>query len=202
MGPAYRIVTERLLLRCFAPTDAAEVRDLIARSRAHLDAQVPLPPPEEPLSGMVARLRDLRARFDQDRELTYALLWRQTGELIGIGNLDPLEVPAARSVGGWLRPDKVAAGGGAEAAAALIRAAFEVMGLSRVEIRAAPDNVPVTRLAVGLGLRQDGEARPLPWAEGVLRPQVVFTLDRTGYASSKAASVWAQAFDAIDQRVL
>lgn len=202
MGPAYRIVSKRLVLRCFSPTDAAEVQDLIARSRAHLENWVPLPPPSEPLEGMIQRLRDLRSRFDSDRDLSYAMVARDTAEIIGVGSLDLTEDPHSRSVGGWLRPDRIATGLGSEAAAAMVRVGFHVMGMQHMELRAEPKNPIACKLAVGLGFRTDGMVRPLSWVNEIRRDQLTFVLSAADYSGSPAAAVAVQAFDAIDRRVL
>ncbi len=68
-GPAYRVETERLVVRCFQPSDAALLK---AAVDASLDALRPWMPwaLQEPqtVEAKVAMLRRFRAAFDSDSD--------------------------------------------------------------------------------------------------------------------------------------
>lgn len=64
-GPAYRIHTRRLLLRCWQPTDAPLLKAAIDANLAHLRAWLPWAQHEpEELPMKIERLRRCRGEFD------------------------------------------------------------------------------------------------------------------------------------------
>jgi hypothetical protein len=64
-GPAYRIITERLVIRCWEPDDAASLKLAVDASLPHLRPWVPWAANEPtPLDQKVAWLRKSRGEFD------------------------------------------------------------------------------------------------------------------------------------------
>ncbi len=69
LGPAYRIHTERLVLRCWQPADAHLLKAAIDESIEHLSPWMPWIA-EEPteLTAKVELIRKCRGKFDHDLE--------------------------------------------------------------------------------------------------------------------------------------
>lgn len=202
MGPAYRIVTPQLMLRCVDPADAPELRDAIARSKIQLAPWVTLPPDGQPLDAMVAHLRGLRARFDTDRDLHYIGRSLETARVVGVASLELDTVPNTRRVGGWICPEVYGTGIGFQGVAAITRVGFELLQIERAEIRTDPKNKLVSTAAKRLGFTRDGIVRGLERINGVRTDQELWTMLPDEYHGSAASGLEIQAFDALDRRIL
>lgn len=176
-GPAYRIETERLALRCFEPHDTESLKALVD---ANLDRLRPWMDwaRDEP-TGFEEKLRlvrRFRADFDLGEKLAYAVLARSNRPvdpqpLAGAPRDDPgetllgacaLHVHADErwgEIGYWLAREATGKGLATEAAGALVRAAFEIERLQRVEIHCDADNVRSARVAERLGFACDATLR-------------------------------------------
>lgn len=91
-------------------------------------------------------------------EWTFTILL--DGEIIGsagINRFDPMGSTA--NLGYWLRSDVAGRGFMTEAAAAVVEFAFGELGLHRLELTAAPDNVASVRVAEKLGFKRGGVLR-------------------------------------------
>jgi RimJ/RimL family protein N-acetyltransferase len=194
---AYRIETARLLLRCWNPDDAAE---LLAAIHADLDFLRPWLPWADryPISveDQMAELRQMRRRFDADEDFCYGVFDRAGGALVGGCGLHTRSGPGSLEVGYWLRAARWGQGLATELAAALVRAAFEVHGVERVDLRCAPDNLASARVAEKLGFRHEATLRrrlkPRD-AGGALGPAMIWSLVIEELPASPAARLAASA---------
>ncbi|MBZ0116209.1 MAG: GNAT family N-acetyltransferase, partial [Sandaracinaceae bacterium] len=141
-GPAYRVLTDRLCIRCWNPSDAPLAQEAILQSLDHLRPSMPWIA-EEPLSldDRLGLLRLFRARFDGDDDYIYAIFDRDQKQVLGGTGLHKRVGPDAFEIGYWIRPERARQGLITESTAALVRVAFEVHGAQRVEIHCAPTNV-------------------------------------------------------------
>lgn len=203
-GPAYRIHTPRLVLRCWQPQDAPLLAEAIAASLDHLRPWMPWAHHEpEELDAKVQRLRRFRGQFDLDQDYIYAIFSPDERKVIGGTGLHPRVGPGACEIGYWISARHVGQGYATEAAAALTRVGFEVNALERLEIRCAPANVPSAAVPRRLGYTHEATLR------GRVRDErdqpvdaMIWTLFSTEYRDSPAAAAQAEAFDAGGQRVL
>lgn len=159
-GPAYRIETERLILRCWDPADAAEAHEVIHASLEELRPWIPWAK-EYPksLDDQVRVLRGWRARFDLDQDYIYAIRSKGDDRLLGGVGLHTRLGPRALELGYWLRTDAYRQGYITEAAAAAVRVGFEIVGAAHIEIRCDPRNVRSGAVAARLNFRMDGVLR-------------------------------------------
>src|SRR5687768_4968748 len=138
-GPAYRIRTSRLLLRCGEPADVGPRVEAVESSGEHLhDFFPPQPDGPPPLERHLAQLRKMRGNFDLDLDRTYVVVEPHTGRFLGEVGLYTRAGIAAREVGYWLRRDAVGQGLATEMAAAAIRTVFELDKLKRVDLTCDP----------------------------------------------------------------
>src|ERR1700759_1324959 len=73
-GPAYRILTERLVIRCWDPSDAVSLKLAVDGSLPHLRPWVPWAASEPtPLDQKVAWLRKCRGEFDLGLDYSYGV---------------------------------------------------------------------------------------------------------------------------------
>jgi RimJ/RimL family protein N-acetyltransferase len=203
--PPYAIRSERLLLRCWEPTDAPALKEAVDASLDHLRPWMPWAANEpEPLEAKVALLRRFRGWFDLGRDFVYGVFAPDGSEVLGGTGLHTRVGDDALEIGYWIRASRIGEGLATELSAVLTRVAFELCQVDRVEIRIDPANERSARVPRKLGYVEEARLRRrLPaGADGRPRDVVVFTIFRDGFAGSPAAAVPLEAFDAAGNRVL
>lgn len=200
-GPAYRIETPRLRLRCWDPADTPALVALIGRNLAYLrDRRAWARSEPRPLADKLRDVRYWRAEFDLDRTWSYAVLGAD-GELAGGVSIVPRDYGASAETSGWVGREHAGRGYHVEAAAALARAAFEVHGLDKVQTACLDDDADRVAVTETLGFRCDGVIRQ--FADGRRTRQLLCTLLADEWAGSPAAALaaGARAFDALGNRL-
>jgi RimJ/RimL family protein N-acetyltransferase len=205
MGPAYRIETERLVLRCWSPADAALLKEAVDASLDHLRPWMPWAN-EEPtdLDSRVALLREFRAKFDLGQEFVYGIFDAGESRVLGGTGLHMRSGSSdAREIGYWIHADHIGKGLATESTAALTNVAFVVDGVSRVEIRCDPANVRSAAVPAKLGFIHEATLRRAGIAgDGSARDTMVWTLLVEEFPSSPAAATELSAFDALGRRLI
>lgn len=201
--PPYAIRTERLLLRCWDPADAAALKEAIDSSLDHLRPWMPWAQDEpQPQEEKVALLRRFRGRFDLGQDFVYGAFTRDGSEVVGGTGLHTRVGDDAFEIGYWIRKSRIGAGLATELCAALTKVAFEVCEVDRLEIRVDPANERSAAIPLKLGYQQEARLRRrLPGGDGEPRDVIVFTLFRDGYAASPSAAAAVEALDAVGARV-
>jgi RimJ/RimL family protein N-acetyltransferase len=203
-GPAYRVVTERLVLRCWQPADAPRLKAAIDASLDHLRPWMPWAVREpEPVAAKVERLRQMRGRFDLGIDYAYGVFDREEREVLGGAGLHMRVGEAAREIGYWVHAAHVGKGLATELAAALTRVAFEVDGVQRVEVHCGPENARSAAVPRKLGYVHEATLRMrYVRPDGTLRDTMIWTMLAGELASSPAARYQVEAYDALGERIL
>ena len=203
-SPAYRIETERLVVRCWSPEDARLLKDAIDTSLDHLRPRMPWAHGEpRTLEEKVALIRRFRAQFDLDEDYVYGIFPRDESRVLGGTGLHRRVGPAAREIGYWIRSDAEGHGFVTETVAALTRVGFEHDRLERIEIRCDPENTRSAAVPRRLGYEHEATHRGrVRDAHDRPRDAMVFTLFADAYPTSPAAGTALRAFDAARTRVL
>ena len=205
VDPPYAIRSERLLIRCYDPADAAALKEAIDASLEHLRPWMPWANAEpQTLEEKVALLRGFRGRFDLGEDFVYGVFDPGGNEVLGGTGLHTRLGEGALEIGYWIRASRIGEGLATELSAALTRVAFELCGVDRVEIRVDPANERSAAVPRKLGFVEEATLRRrLPAGEDEEpRDVVVFTLFRDGFAGTPAAAARVEAFDALGARVL
>ncbi len=156
-----RDLGDGLLLRPFADRDADELFALVERSRAHLAPWMPWLPTHATRGDSLRFIREARAQIDAGTSAQLAIVER--GRIVGVCSLYAIDRAAGVCrCGYWLAPDAQGRGLVARAVGSLLAHAFGDLGLRRVELRTAPENVRSRRVAERLGFCFE---RTLPAAE-------------------------------------
>jgi RimJ/RimL family protein N-acetyltransferase len=202
--PPYAIHTERLVLRCWEPADAAALKEAVDSSLDHLRPWLPWTAHEpEPLEAKVALLRRFRGDFDLDKDYVYGAFDRGDGSVVGGTGLHRRVGDRALEIGYWIRASRVGAGLATELSAALTRVAFEVCGVDRIEIRVDLENATSAAIPLKLGYVEEARLRRrLEGSGGELRDAVVYSLFADAYPATPAAAAPVEAFDAVGAPVL
>jgi RimJ/RimL family protein N-acetyltransferase len=156
------------------------------------------------LAEKVLLLRRFRGQFDLGTDFVYGIFEADEAEVVGGTGLHARGAVGSYEIGYWVRASRIGRGLATEATAALTRAAFDLCGVDRVDIRVDPSNRASLAIPRKLGFTEEGTLRRRlpPHADGVPRDVTVFALFRDGFASSPASSAAMQAFDAVGERVL
>jgi len=186
-GPAYRIVTPRLVLRCWDPRDAPLLKDAIDSSLDHLRPWMPWARHEpQTLAQKVELLREFRGQFDLGADSIYGIFDAGEERVLGGTGLHPRIGPGGLEIGYWIRADAAGRGFATESTAALTRVAFELADVGRVEIHCAAENLA-------------SAAIPQKLAYSLQEPagdDLVFRLTAAEFPESPAADTALAAFDA------
>lgn len=203
MGPAYRIVTPRLVIRCWEPQDAVKLKEAIDSSIAHLLPWLPWAQNEpEPLERKYERIRRWRGNFDLGTEFVYGVFDRAESRVLGGTGLHNRVGPEACEIGYWVRADSTGQGLATEFSAALTRVAIEVEQVSRVEIHMVVGNQRSASVPRKLGFVHEATVRRPHPDGGPLFETMVWTMFADRYPGSPAATYPVEAYDFAGQRIL
>jgi RimJ/RimL family protein N-acetyltransferase len=198
--PPYRIETDRLVIRCYQPGDAALLKDAVDSSLEHLQPWMPWAYNEpQTLEEKVQLTRMFRAHFDADEDFAYGVFARdETRQLAGCG-LHQRGGPGTFEIGYFVRADAVRQGIATELTAVLTRAAVEVSGVHRVDVKVDPANTASLGVPRKLGYADEVVLRASlpPFAtQTEPRDAVLFTMLARELASSPCMAYDYAAFDA------
>lgn len=201
-GPAYRVLTPRLCLRCWNPEDAPRLKTAIDASREHLSPWMPWAQQEEPLQYYIGRLRRFRGQFDMNQDFIYAIFNRDESQVLGSSGLHTRGESHAREIGYWVHVDQIGKGYGTETAAGLTKVAFEIDGVDRVEIHCDPANQASAAIPQKLDYIHEATLhRRSRWDDEKMTDSMIWTLFASDYAQSPAAQIEVQAFDAAGREI-
>lgn len=202
-GPAYRIITDRLILRCYEPRDAPALKAAVDASLDHL-AEMPWSRDEpQTLDEKIALLRRFRGLFDLGQDFVYGIFDRDDGTVLGGSGLHPRVGDRAREIGYWVHAAHIKRGLATEAAGAITRVGFEIENLARIEIHCAPRNTRSAAVARKLGYTHEATLRERTVdTAGNPRDTMIWTLFAADYPRSPCAGQKLQAFDAAGRRLL
>jgi len=201
---AYRIETPRLVLRCWNPADAPLLKSAVDASLNHLRpwmAWAQYEPTD--LETKISRLRMLRSQFDIGLDFTYGIFNPQETEVWGGCGLHIRAGAHLREIGYWIHVEQTRKGFATELSAALTRIAFEIDGISRVEIHCDPRNVGSARVPQKLGYTHEGTLRARNLGgDGKAHDTMVWGMLAKEYQKSVAAKINIAAFDAMERKIL
>ena len=156
MKHAYKIETERLVIRCYNPSDVHLLKTAIEESIEHLRPWMPWASNEpEDIQVKIDRLRLFRGEFDLNKNYVYGIFDLKEKILIGGCGLHPRIGFNALEIGYWIHVNHIRKGYGTEIAAALTRVAFEVEKVKRVEIHCDPNNIGSASIPKKLGFTHE-----------------------------------------------
>jgi RimJ/RimL family protein N-acetyltransferase len=202
MSAAYRIVTDRLVLRCWEPTDAAPLKASVDASLAHLADMPWIGQEPQTVDQKIDLLRKFRAEFDSDEDYVYGIFDRDEKTVLGGSGLHQRLGGHAREIGYWIHASHSGRGLATETAGALTRVGFELLELDRLEIHCSPDNPRSARVAHKLGYQHEATLRGRLLLHGKPRDTMIWSLFADGYLQSPSAKQSIEAYDSIGRRLI
>jgi RimJ/RimL family protein N-acetyltransferase len=203
-GPAYRIQTARLVIRCWEPKDAVLLKQAVDESIDHLLPWMSWVRQEpESLQVKIERLRTARGKFDLGQDFGFGIFSPEENSVLGAAGLHTRAGEGAREIGYWIHRDRINCGLATETAAALTKVAFVVDGVDRVEIHCDPQNIRSAAIPRKLGFTLEATLRRrLPQGDGNLRDTMIWSIFKADFPASPAAGAGIQAWDAAGRRIL
>ncbi len=203
-GPAYRIHTPRLLLRCWQPSDAPLLQTVLAANLDHLRPWMKWAQQEPTdLQTKIKLLRQMRGKFDLGRDFNFVLFDRAERQLLGGLGLHGRAGEGAREIGYWLHKAYTRRGLMTEAVAALTQVAFIIDTVDRLEIHCDPRNVASAGVARKLGFTHEiTHRRRDVTPDGRQRDTMIWTLLANEYPHSPAATLKIEAYDVLGRQIL
>lgn len=204
LAKAYRIETERLVIRCYAPQDAVLLKNAIDESLDHLRPWMPWAQNEpETLETKTARLRKYRGQFDLGIDYVFGIFNKAETELIGSTGLHTRPGEDAREIGYWINANYINQGYATEAVKALTVVGFEVEDLDRIEIHCAPNNINSLNVPKKLGYRHEATLKDRhidPF--GKKRDTMIWTMFKEDYPGKPFEGFTLGVFDLIGKQVV
>lgn len=174
MIPRKNLVTERLVLEPVRADHAGAMWHAVERSLPELRKWMAWAPTTSPI-----RVAEFTARAEA--AWTDGVSWEfvatngnEVAGTLGINRYD--EMWRAANLGYWVRSDLAGRGLATEAAAAVASFGFDVVGIHRLELVAAVDNIASQRVAEKLGFVREGIKRGGSLVEGASMDVVMFGL--------------------------
>jgi RimJ/RimL family protein N-acetyltransferase len=202
-NPAYRIETRRLLIRCYKPSDAPLLAESVTESLEHLRPWMPWVYNEpEPIEIKIQRLKLFRGNFDLGQNYTYGIFNPEETKLIGGTGLHTRLGENELEIGYWIHKDHINQGLVTESTAALVKVAFEIIHVHRLEIHCDPQNFASAAIPRKLGFTHEGTLRAKTRFLDDWSDSMIWGLLEIEYPDSPSSKVEIKAFDANGQQVL
>jgi len=203
LAKTYKIETGRLLIRCYEPADALKMHSSITRSLDHLRPWIPWARQEpKELEWMESFVRLFRGQFDLGQDAVFGIFDKQETMQIGGTGLHNRIGKDAREIGYWIDVNQINRGYATEAVCALIRVAFEIERLARLEIRCAPDNLASRRIPQRLGFHHELTLKDhFTDLQGRPTDTMVWALSKRDYEISPIRKTTLRAFDFMGREI-
>jgi len=201
--PVYRIETNRLVVRCWDPKDAALIQEAVAASKEHLLPFMPWAANEpQTVEQKVEIMRRFRGLFDRGEDYVYGIFNKDESRAIGGTGLHTRLKDNALEIGYWLHKDFINQGLISESSAALTKVAFEIYHVDRMEIHCSVENLASAAVPRKLGYVHEATRRRLGWAHGHASDSMIWTLFADEYPNTPSARAVIRAFDIVGNSLL
>lgn len=188
--PAYRIRTPRLLLACWEPGMAAQLRDAVAASRGTLLPWMPWADMPGEVDDRLWWIRHCRSSFDTDKEYVYAVRDPAGKTVLGGCGLHTGHGDDALMIGYWIASASQGRGYATELTRALLYTAFATTDINRVVIQAVPENRRSVRVIEKCGFTFQGTLKDATViAAGQVRDLSYWRMSREEFAASPATGL-------------
>jgi RimJ/RimL family protein N-acetyltransferase len=197
INPAYRIETERLVVRCYQPLDTQLLADSVMESVEHLKPWMPWAHNEpRPYEDRLEGVKRFRGMFDLHENYVYGIFNPAETKLLGGTGLHPRLGENELEIGYWINKDYINQGLVTESTAALIKVAFEIIHVHRIEIHCDPGNLASATVPRKLGFIHEGTLRQKTPFLDRWSDSMVWGLLESEYSNSPSVKAQIKAFDA------
>ncbi|TAI47806.1 GNAT family N-acetyltransferase [Flagellimonas allohymeniacidonis] len=197
MSIPFKIITERLVIRCYRPSDAILVQNAIASSLENLRKWMPWAKSEPTtLESKKELVSKFESDFIQNEDYTFGIFNKSEDLLIGSTGLHTRLGKESREIGYWINSSFLNKGYATEAASAMVKAGFEFHRVKNIQIHCDSNNLISRQIPKKLGfklikiLKED-----TPTSDNNSRDTMIWDLSFKDYAQIKEDFAPIQAFD-------
>jgi RimJ/RimL family protein N-acetyltransferase len=148
-------------------------------------------------------LRKCRGDFDLGRDYIYGIFDRRETEILGGTGLHLRYGPGVREIGYWISKSHMGQGLATEVALALVKVAFLVDEVSRVEIHCDPKNEKSAAIPRRLGFVHEATLRHRRKnSTGAWGDTMIWTLLAEEFPKSPSNQVRVEAYDVLSRRLV
>ena len=202
-NPAYRIETQRLVVRSYEPTDAQLLANSVSESVEHLKPWMPWVHAEpEPFDVKVERVKRFRGMFDLQQDYVYGIFNKDGTRQLGGTGLHTRLGEEQLEIGYWIHKDFINQGLVTESTAALVKVAFEIVHIHRVEIHCDPGNFASASIPRKLGFTHEGTLRAKTRFLDRWSDSMVWGLLDNEYPGSPSSKAAIRVYDARGMQLL
>lgn len=204
-GPAYRIETDRLVIRCYEPGDAAQFNAGLCASWDHVGEWLPFARGDQKpsVADSLAGLRRWRGQFDLDRDYVYGIFASDGRTFLGSTGLHTRRGAGVREIGYWVHVDHIGKGYATESTAALVKVAFEVDQVRQVKIFCDVANVRSAAVPRKLGFTHEATLREhVDNGEQGRTDAMLWTMLAREYPGSVPSRAAVRAYDVLGELLL
>ncbi len=171
------IHTERLILREITPKDLYDVNEYATDPEV---SRYLLWSPHKDLTHTKLYLNNIRAKYKRAEFYDWGVIY--DGKMIGTCGFTAFDIPSnSAEIGYVLNRQFWCKGIGYEAACAVLRFGFDILGLERIEVRYMTDNLASEALAIKCGMKKEGTLRHAILAKGAYRDIGICSILRKEY---------------------
>ena len=203
IAKTYKIITDRLVIRCFQPSDARLVKQSIDESLEHLRPWMIWTKNEpETIEKKTERLRQFRGEFDLGIDYSFGIFNKEESVLIGSTGLHTRLNKNAREIGYWVNVNYLRQGIATEAVKALLKVGFEIESLDRIQISCDPNNLASKSIPKKLGFIHDDTLNNTKVdVHGNPRGDMIWTMHKEDYFKSELVNFELTAFDVTGKKI-
>jgi ribosomal-protein-serine acetyltransferase len=156
------IINEEIRLELTIESHAAGLFKAIDANRPHLAAFLPWVDNMQTVENVSAYLKACEALYKDGREISFIIFNKNVAAgRIGIHHINAMNKTGA--IGYWLSKDAVGKGIITKACIILTGLGFQQLGLNRIEIKAAVENLKSQAIPERLGFAKEGLLRQAEW---------------------------------------
>jgi len=192
----YKIVSDRLILRCYEPSDIHQLNEKTNRSKEHL-----LPwlswAKEAPytLEMHVNTIRRMRSMYDTDQDYTLGIFDKNTGELLGGTGMHTVSEKEFH-IGYWIDIQHQKKGYITEAVKALTQVGLLYRNMHFVQVCNAKENSASRNIPLKLGFTLEATlSKRLKLAEDDYRDKEIWSMDKVAFLTNKAMQMKIVCYD-------
>lgn len=171
----YLTVDTEICLRHHQPEDAEKLFTLVEANRQHLARWMPWVPLTKTVDETRQFIERCRKQFDEKKGFNGGLYWR--GRLVGcLGQNGQPDFSRMSPLGYWLDADCTGHGIMTRAVRALTTHLFDDVGLHRIEIHCASENMASRGIPERLGFTIEGVQREAEWVDNLPHDLVLYSM--------------------------
>jgi ribosomal-protein-serine acetyltransferase len=168
-------IDNELELRPYVEADAEEIFAVVKVNYEHLRPFLHWVVPEYSLQSVKEFIVQSQKDFDERKSEVYGIFYQNT--LVGTISFVNFDWNSQRTeIGYWIAKDHSGRGIITKACQALINYAFDELGMNRIEIRAATENIRSRAIPEKLGFQLEGVLRQSMWRHTRLYDVAIYGL--------------------------